>query len=166
MIELANTHIELGLAASALLILRVMLVPLLLYNMRWSFSGFVDLIKGNSYPTSLYQTVVFMFSGASLGYNVVTFLGRTVSTWSIPWSLAFQCMILVAGVAALIGNKVAATVRFERFYWLFSSNNLDVATRMAEINMIDPDFAQGTLEAAEATVSLRMAKEALDGKSV
>ena len=161
---LVDAYLQLGLAASALLILRVLLLPLLAYNMRWSFRGFVELLKGRSYPTSLYETVVFMFSGACMGYSALTLLGREVSAWSLPWSLAFQCMILVAAIAAFIGNKVAATVKFERFYWLFASNNLDVAVRMAEMNVADPEFAEGALATAEATLALKLAKEALNGE--
>lgn len=164
MIELFASHIELGLAASALLILRLLIIPLLVYNMSWSFSGFRELIKGNSYPTSLYQTVVFMFTGASLGYAILTFFGRMVSEWSLPWSLAFQCMILLGSIAALIGRKVSITVDFERFYWLFTSDNLDVATRMAELNVRDPEFTQSVLETAEATLAIKLAREVVNGK--
>lgn len=155
--------LSLGLATTALLVLRMIMTPLLVYNMGWSFKGFRQLLKGDAYPTSLYQTVVFMFSGAVLGYNCLTFTGRVVSDWSEPWSLGFQCMITVASVCAFIGRRVAATVDFEKFYWLFSSNNLNIAVRAAELNIADPEYTEEMLHVAETTVAVRMAKRAING---
>ena len=155
--------LSLGLATTALLVLRMLMTPLLIYNMGWSFKGFRQLLRGDAYPTSLYQTVVFMFSGAVLGYNGLTFTGRVVSDWSEPWSLGFQCMIVVASVCAFIGRRVAVTVDFEKFYWLFSSNNLDIAVRAAELNMADPEYIEEMLNVAETTVAVRMAKRAING---
>tara|TARA_Y100001968_G_C19454482_1_gene771893 strand:- start:75867 stop:76364 length:498 start_codon:yes stop_codon:yes gene_type:complete len=162
-LELIDMHLSLGLAATALLALRMLLTPLLLYNMGWSFKGFRQLVQGRAYPTSLYQTVVFMFSGAVLGYNGLTFGGRLVSDWSEPWSLGFQCMIAVASVSALIGRRIAVTIDFERFYWLFTSDNLEVAVRAAELNMADPEYTQEMLNVAETTVAVRLAKRAING---
>ena len=163
--DLIDSHLSLGLVATALLTLRILITPLLLYNASWSFKGFLQLLKGDAFPTSIYQTTVFMFSGAVLGYNVLTFLGRNVSTWSLPWSLTFQCMILTASIAVFIGRRVAVTVDFERFYWLFNSGNLDIATRVAEMNEADPEYTEGVVSTAETTLALKLAKRAIENNA-
>ena len=163
MMSLLEAAESVGLAAVAVLVMRILLTPLLLYNLRWSFGGFRQLLKGVVFPTSLYQTVVFMFSGAVLGYNILAFFGRTVSTWSLPWSLAFQCMILLGSVAAFVGRRLAVSLNFENFYWLFSSGNLDLAVRVAEMNEADPEFTEGAVAAAEQTLALQLAKKAING---
>ena len=165
MFDVFEYYYSMGLAGAALIMLRLIMTPLLIYNAHWSFNGFRLLLKGVAFPTSLYQTTVFMFSLGVLGYNALTFLGRTVSTWSIPWSLSFQCMFLLAALSALIGRKVADTLNFEKFYWLFSSNNLDIAVRAAEMNAADPEFTQEAIAVAETTLAVRLAKKAINGNA-
>jgi len=163
--ELLDTYLSLGLAATALIVLRILLTPLLLYNMSWSFKGFVSLLKGDAFPMSLYQSVVFFFSAGTLGYNILVFCGREVSEWTIPWSLMLQCTLMIGSIIALIGRRVAAIVDFERFYWLFTTDNLDLAVRVAHMNEADTNFTKGVIESAETTLALELARKAVNDRA-
>lgn len=150
---------SLGFTAQATLLVRLLMVPLILYNLGWTFRGFVELLKGIPYPTSIYQSVVFLMSSGLLGFHILAFMGRSSPSWNSA-ALAMQCLFLLACILALVGRRIAISMNFERYYWLFETNNLDVAIRMGKINQLDPKFASATLESAETTLAIRLARKA------
>lgn len=158
MFALLDNHFSLGLTATALIVLRILMMPFIFYNLGWSFKGFKQLIGGAVYPTSLYQSVVFFSSLGLMGYHVMAVLGRTAQSWSEPYSLALQCLFFLAMLIATIGRRIAVTVDFERFYWLFEQNNLDVAVRIAELNQLDPEYTEGVLDLAENNLAIQLAR--------
>lgn len=144
--------------AWALLLIRFAMLPLVVYNIAWSFRSCVDFIMGRNFPASLYESMVFFMSMGLMGYHLLSFLGRTTSDWSHSYSLALQCFFFLASLVAAIGRRLAMTVDFEKFYWLFKDNHLEMAIRIAEINHIDPEFAEETLSKAEKAMTSRLAK--------
>ena len=161
-VEAFMNHWELGFPAAALIMMRLLMVPLLIYNMSWSSMGFKDLVAGRPFPTAIYRSTVFTFSAAALGYHALAFIGREVSEWSVLWSFFLQCAFMLGCVAAAIGRKLAITAHFESFYWLFSSNNLDIAVRSAQLNEVDPDYTEAMLGAAEAAMAVKIAKKEIE----
>lgn len=148
-----------GLTETSILILRLLMTPLLVYNMTWSIAGFKSLIKGVSFPASIYQSVVFLMSFGLLGFNLMAFLGNEASAWSLPFSLIFLCAFFLASILAFFGNKYAVAEGFERFYWLFKEGHMGLALRIADLNRLDPDYAEETLALAEAGLALHLAKK-------
>lgn len=155
----------LGLTATAILVIRTLMIPLVVYNIIWSFKGTMQFFRGIHFPTSLYQSVIFFMSTGLLGYHALALLGRDVSPWSQPYSLMLQCLFFLASGIAFIGRRVAASIDFERFYWLFRDNNLGLAVRVAEMNEMDSDYTHEVIEVAESTLAIRLAKKAVDAKS-
>lgn len=162
MLNLWADTLALGLSATALLVLRLIMVPLLIFNISWSYKGFKWVLKGASFPTSIYQSVVFLMSMGLLGYHALTIGGALLDPWALPFSLALQCMFFLASLLAFAGRQYAIVFKFEQFYWLFDEDHLDIAVRAAQINKFDPVYADAVLDAAEADVALKMAKKALD----
>lgn len=151
-------YLELNLIIWALLAIRFLMLPLIVYNLGWSFRGFINFVNGKEYPACLYESLVFFMSLGLSGYHLMYFIGRTSSDWSLPYSLALQCLFFLASLVAFIGRRLSITLNFQKFYWLFESNNLEVAVRMAHLNQLDPDFAKKSLEAAESSMVLHLAK--------
>lgn len=164
MLELLEGHYSLGLAATALIVLRLLMIPILTYNILWSAKGFWQLLRGITFPTSIYQSVVFLFSSGVMGYHILAFFGQASTGWSVPWSLGLQCVVLLASVLAFVGRKISIVLDFEKFYWIFSSDNLDLAMRVSEMNQMDPHYTKQMVEAAETTLAIRLAQKAVNGK--
>lgn len=149
-------HLDAGLVAISVFLIRMIMVPMLLYNVWWSFVGAKKLLRGTFTPAMIHEASVFFFSLGLLGYHSLAAVGRIDGGWAAPYSLALQCILFVATLCALIGHRLAITVKFERLYWLFTNNNLDVAVRAAHLNAIDPEYIEGALTAAEATLAVRI----------
>lgn len=165
MLTLLADTFSLGFSATALLFVRLLMTPFLIYNLVWSFKGCLDFLKGRNYPACLYESVIFFMSFGCLGYNALVFAGRTASEWSHPYSLALQCVFFLAVLIATIGKRLSLTSRFEKFYWLLTGTNLDVALRIAEMNQLDESFTHATLDAAEGTLAIRLAQKAMRRES-
>ena len=139
------------------------MVPLLIYNMVWSFKGLMQFTKGISYPASVYQSVVFLLCAGIFGAHSLALMGKAFYDWSSPYVLIIQCMFFSAASIAAYGRKVAVTSQFEEFYWLFNSNNLDLAVRAAQLAEFDRDFAARSIDAAETAAAVKLANRVLNG---
>lgn len=159
MLELLSGDFSLGLVGTSVLIIKMLMLPLILYNLSWSFRGLWQFLRGISFPTSVYQSVIFFTSIGLLGYQLLAIFGRTSSSWSEPYALALQCIFFLSMTCAFIGRRAAITVDFARFYWLFQSNNLDVAVRAAELNQLDPEYAENALHMAETGMAFHLARK-------
>jgi len=158
-------NFTLGFVATATLVLRLFMMPFLIYNLNWSFKSFYQFIRGQNFPACVYESMVFFMCAGLTGYNILAFLGRTSSTWTDPHSLVLQCLFFLAVVLATIGKRLALTTNFEKFYWLMSGNNFDVAVRAAQMNEHDSEFTDSVLSTAETTLALDIAKKAMKSES-
>jgi hypothetical protein len=155
---------SLGLTATALLVLRMIMIPFVIYNLLWSARSVWDFMRGRNFPSCLYESMVFFMCSGLAGYHVMAFMGNSPSSWSLPFSLALQCIFFLAVIIAALGKRLALTTHFEKFYWLLSGNNLDVAVRAAHLNELDSEYTMRSLEAAETTLAVRLAKKAINGE--
>lgn len=156
-----NDPLNLGLVTIALAVLRILMIPLIVYNLVWTVGGVVDLVKGQALSSSIHKTTVFFFSAGVLGYHMLAFLGHSALDWTTPWSLLLQCVLFLATIMALVSKGFAVASDFDESDWLFTNNNLDVAVRIAEMNQLDPEFTKNMLEAGESTMAVHLAKKAI-----
>jgi hypothetical protein len=162
--QLANAF-SLGFAATTLLVLRLIMIPFLIYNLSWSVKSFWNFVTGKNYPACLYESMIFFMSMGLLGYHLLTLSGHYNSEWSSPIALVLHCLFFLAVIISTIGKRVSLTNNFEAFSWLMTSENLDVAVRVAHLNELDSEYTLRALEAAETTLALRLARKAINDRA-
>lgn len=154
---------NLTLMTVTLVILRVLLTPLAIYNACWSATGFFSLLRGKNFPTSIYQSVVFSASCGILGFQLLALAGvRRNEDPAI--TLALLCTFFLANILSAFGRRYHMVMQFEKFYWLFQENNLDVAVRAAELNRFDPRYTEGILTNAETEMAVEMVRRTMHKK--
>lgn len=147
-------HFSLGLPSNALMIIRMLMVPLLIYNLSWSIKGFWQLIRGIPYPTSVYQSATFLSTLGVLALHNLAFAGRPFQNWSLPYLLMIHCAFFASAAASAYGRRISIVNQFEKFYWLFNKGNLDLAARVSVLAEQNLEFTTRAIETAETALSL------------
>lgn len=147
----------------ALVVLRILMLPLLVYNMCWSYTGFYSLMRGRDFPTSIYQSVIFSFCVGILGAQVMWLLG-VQSSITPPGALLALCFFFLGNILAAFGRKYHSIMDFDKFYWLFHDDNLDMAVRAAKLNEFDPKFTRALIDNAEAQMAVEMVRRTMHKK--
>ena len=155
---------SLTLMSVTLVVLRVLLTPLALYNVSWSAMGFLSLLRGKNFPTSIYQSVVFASSVGILGFQLLALAG--VKRNEDPAiTLALLCTFFLANILSAFGRRYHTVMNFESFYWLFHNDNLDIAIRAAKLNETDPKFTEGLITHAETQVAVEIVRRTMNKKA-
>ena len=132
----------------ALEICSLVLIPLTVFNAIWSFSGLCNMLRNQVHPSSIYRTVIFFASAGLLGKSIgALMLVDAAATGA--FTLLVNLLALLAMIFALVGNMTNSAARFDKFFWLFRGDNLNVATRAASLNEFDPDLVQKVLSKCE-----------------
>jgi hypothetical protein len=159
--EMLAEHFSLGVTTTTTLVMRMLMVPLLLYNMFWSFKGFWQFVKGIAYPGSLYSAVVFLGAVALMMGHMLAFTGKAVYDQSSIYILLIQCIWFAAVLTTIYGKTVTIRTKADDFFWLFNNNNLDLALRTAHLAEFDRSFTQDVIDSAENTAAMKLVSKAL-----
>lgn len=154
---------NISLMAATLILLRVLLTPLAIYNVSWSWRGFLSLLQGKNFPTSIYQSVVFAACSGILGFQLLALYGIKRNE-NPAITLALLCTFFLSNILAAFGRRYHMVMNFEKFYWLFHNANLDVAVRAAHLSEFDEKFTENLLASAETQMAIEMVRRSMNKK--
>lgn len=147
----AGYFINMSLMAVTVWFFRLAMVPMILYNLTFSFSGFWDYMLGRDNPTAIYRSVLFFGCSALLGFQTVALTGAE-DVGAGPWTLLFVMLFTLMNITAILGRKLNRFGEFDKFMWLFEGQNLTAAIRAARVNQVNPDLIDKHLAMAELKV--------------
>lgn len=149
-----------GLTPFSILVLRSLLVPLLLYNLIWSFQGIFHFWKTHVFPVSIYKAMIFLFTAGVVVRQINFFVGYPTEDFSVG-ALIAVCFTALASITAAVTHRLNLATRLKTYYWLMMHENMDVAVRAAELSRFDREYMEGVMDNAETTIAVSMAQKAM-----
>ncbi|WP_294357177.1 hypothetical protein [uncultured Sphingomonas sp.] len=114
--------------------LRVIAATLALYNLWWSASGALALMRGRFRPPEIFLSFVFWMAMVTLVFQASYLSGQT--DW---WRLAAYTVLVVAMGLAAIGYAQGAKMQASAFFDAY--DHLGVAMSIVDLARIDPAAA-------------------------
>lgn len=122
-------------------IARAIVLPMALYAMSWTWTGYRDLMRGRIWPVAMYRAAIASFAILTFGFNLTYFMGSE-AVGDGPWS-ALWLTFAIAGHLFVIWGRLTGHFDFaERFYWLLESGHLKSALAMADYHAACPEEAE------------------------
>ena len=88
----------------------------------------------------------------------MTFLGRIGQDIFLPYVLVVECMFFLGVFMNAVSRQIAIKHDFDKLFALFASGNADIAMRASQLNVIDPDYTDKVISAAEEALPLILTK--------
>ena len=132
-----NLFLELDFVARVVIIIRIILVPMLLFNLSFTWRGIWDIFKGHPTPTSLYRAVLFLAFLPQFGFNTTAILSFE-PVGEGPISLGLLLLFLLSNILAIFGRVMNQHGKFDDFRWLFEGYRLTTAIRVVRLSEVDP----------------------------
>lgn len=129
--------------------LRVIAGALALYNLWWSASGALALMRGRIRPPEIFLSFVFWMATVTLVFQASYLSGQT--DW---WRLAAYTVLVVAMGLAAIGYAQGAKMKASAFFDAY--DHLGVAMSMVDLARIDPAAAAEMADECRRRTASRM----------
>lgn len=139
---------DLNLMAATVMIFRLIMIPMILYNLSYSWTGLRDLFRGQNNPTIIYRCQLFFGCLALLGFQTVA-LTKVEEVGSGPWTLLFVLLFTLMNIAAIFGRRLNQEGAFDTFMWIYQSDYLKTAARSVKVSGIDAEIMEHYLQKAE-----------------
>lgn len=147
-----------NLIADTVIAFRIFLIPMVLYNMSYSWIGFRDGLLGKVNPVSLYLSTIFFALVPQLGFSVTAIMSAE-EVGSGPLTLIWLMFFAMFNIAAISARLTGQFALFDKFIWLFERNNLDVAIRAVKLSHVDPGAYEECTNNSEVKVVKRILKD-------
>ncbi len=152
-----------GLTEFSVFVLRMLFVPLLIYNLTWSTKTCLSFLRSHMMTIAL-PSLMIMFMSAGTLIRQIQFFSGYPNEYVGPIALTSLCLLILASCIAAIGHNYNLATKFSSFYWLVQDRYFPLALRTAELARLDRDYVEAVLDNAETTVAVRLAQKVLGSK--
>lgn len=147
-----------GLISDIVMAFRIFLIPMVLYNMSHTCKAFRQVVSGRANPMSLYRSILFFTLVPQLGLSVTAII-HAEEVGSGPLSLIWLMFFAMFNIAVIAGRYTHQVADFDKFFWLFEQDNLDVAIRAVKLNHVDPEGYEECTGNSEVKIVERILKD-------
>lgn len=137
-----------GLIAAVVFVIRVLTLPLLVINALFTYSGIINILKGNFAFSEFYRSVIFLIAVPMFGFHV-TAITELRDTNPGIYALVFLMMYFMAFLVSGVGWLLFPLKNLRKLSWLYSHPNLDLAMKSLAISDIDRGILKTHLNIAE-----------------
>lgn len=163
MLSLLDNVLAAGIVPASVYILRALFIPLLIYNLMWSAKSGLLFWRQHEFPISMYKTMIFFFTAGALA-RAFGFFWNYPHTDLSPMALVGVCLTIVASILAAYTHRFNLAQQLRTFYWLVSHQNVEIASRAAELAKFDKEYMKGVLDNAETDIAVGLAKKVMRKK--
>ncbi len=153
-----NLFVGLDLIEIKVLLFRMLMIPLILFNLSFTAPGFWQVMRGNLNPSSLYRSVLFFGLVPQLGFHL-TSLSSMEQVGEGPLTLLWLMFFMLFNVGAAAGRVLNQFGKFDDLIELYQSQHIGTAIRVVQLSNLDRETMERYLNKVEIEVVKKVVAE-------